>query len=79
LGGGISTQIPEREVYEWERNSRRVVASHEMGTRMVMDAQIESGTLSSQKRGGPLNVTNILAAVATMVEWHFPLAMAQPR
>ena len=40
-----------------------------------MDAQIESGILSSHNRGGPLNVTNMLAAVTVMVN---SLAMTQP-
>jgi hypothetical protein len=58
-------------------DSRSVAANQEIGTRMVMEAQIESGTLSSQYRGGPLNVTNMLAAVTEMVGCFFPLAMAQ--
>jgi len=42
---------------------------------MVVDAQIESGTLSPHNRGGPLNVTNMLAAVTMMVNYIFSLAM----
>ena len=47
-----------------ETDSRRIVASQEMGTRTVMEAHIEGDVLAaSQNSGGPLNVTKILAAV----------------
>ena len=41
---------------------------------MVMDAQIESGILSPHNRGGPLNVTNILAAVTSDGQLHLPIS-----
>lgn len=43
--------------------TRRVVASHDMGTRIVIEAQTETGAFASQNSGGPLKVTEILAAV----------------
>jgi hypothetical protein len=45
------------------RDLRKVAASQDIGTRMVMEAQIESGAFASQSVGGPLNVTSMLAAV----------------
>jgi len=55
------------EVGEWKGDSRRVAAIQEIGTRIVMEAQIESGAFASQNSGGPLNVTKILAAIVPMV------------
>jgi hypothetical protein len=52
-------------VCEGERDSRDIAASQEIGTRMVMEAQTESGALASQNSGGPLNVTKMLAAVSS--------------
>lgn len=62
----VSTPTPT-EVGEWKGDSRRVMAIQEIGTRIVMEAQIESGAFASQNSGGPLNVTNILAAIVPMV------------
>jgi hypothetical protein len=44
-------------------DSRKVAANQDIGTRMVMEAQIESGTFGSQNVGEPLSVTSMLAAV----------------
>jgi hypothetical protein len=43
--------------------AHRVEASHEIGTRMVNDAQTEIAAFGSQNSGGPLNVTKTLAAI----------------
>jgi hypothetical protein len=43
--------------------ARKVAASHDMGTRIVVEAQTEIGAFSSQNSGGPLRVTEMLAAV----------------
>ena len=58
----INTRALERE-HESRRDSRKVAANQDIGTRMVMEAQIETGPFASQKVGGPLNVTKMLAAV----------------
>jgi hypothetical protein len=43
--------------------ARKVAANHDMGTRIVIEAQTEIGAFASQNSGGPLRVTEILAAV----------------
>lgn len=49
--------------YESRRDSRKVAANQDKGTRMVMEAQIDSGAFASQNEGGPRSVTLMLAAV----------------
>lgn len=53
--------------YESRRNSRKVAANQDIGTRMVMEAQIESGVFASHNVGGPLSVTSMLAAVVAKI------------
>ena len=77
-GGRVNTPSSKRGARKRGEDSRKVVVSQEIGTRMVMDAQIESGTPSPHNRGGPLNVTNMLAAVTVMVNCIFSLAMTHP-
>jgi hypothetical protein len=40
-----------------------VAAIQDIGTRMVVEAQKDSGALASQDSGGPAKVTKILAAI----------------
>jgi hypothetical protein len=44
-------------------DARKVAASQETGTSIVIEAQTEIGALVSQNSGGPLKVTKMLAAV----------------
>lgn len=60
----VSTHTPTlKRGYESQRDLRKVAVNQDIGTRMVMEAQIESGTFASQSVGGPLKVTSMLAAV----------------
>lgn len=47
-------------------DSRRDATSQQIGTWMVLEAQMESGVLDTQDSGGSLEVTKMLAAV-TMI------------
>jgi hypothetical protein len=51
-------------------NSHEVAASQEIGTRMVIDAQMDSGAFFSQNSGGPRNVTEMQAAVQIRHQRH---------
>ena len=43
--------------------ARKVAASQDIGTRIVIEEQTEIGVFVSQNSGGPLKVTKILAAI----------------
>jgi hypothetical protein len=59
-----SVHIPTlKRGHDCRRNSRKVAANQDIGTRIVMEAQIESGAFESQNAGGPLSVTWMLAAI----------------
>ena len=56
-GDAQSLHTPTLERKKKVGNSHKVAANQDMGTRMVMEAQTESGALTSQNVGGPLSVT----------------------